>query len=1620
MPGIANRVRKASSARAGPKRGFTPASIGETSDAMYGSLAASAGGLMKPELPSSAFKQRRVEMAEEEKGSVALRTVTYPIFAASTEATYQSEDGSSFTVSTQDAPMHIPGSAAGLSASLINASVPYVWNNLKQDQTLTVSGKFPRRVVLGGDVSIPYSLSLPTSGSSIPSGFGNTSVPYLMDQEYQPFWLSPGVLDSFLDGTDETMGENGKFDGATRWFDKATGQTEGARVARSRTLTINLDSDLTTLGFSAPNLNTHLTRMVRQEYEAGKYVYGTPSSTVTGSDTSFDITIDFQDSSLWNATGEIKVGSTAQFVAETEDTIPGANVTSVSLGTISQLSQPQLSGELQTSSPMIRFGQDSGSSNPHSSNIELPRSFLDAVKSSSFDQQGTNDAHGAFNWIMSFNEELLENMRTIAHTILSRSKGFTAGVTSEIAEADFDQDYQDDCARGIIVLAEWSTDLRWYTLIAYPNPLMANGGFGTTVTEAQSRDGGWFVMMDLQTSNGQAPIRHEDLWDSFTTANMYTTGSGARKVGIPLSTKLSTDATRNTVEDYPGQGYNRMPVHEPLQFTVVTATNTESSRHELYATINVVNDASAASSTFTAPRIQVTENFSDTLYTNDPDGSSPWNGMNLNYFRIGSMPYKVTGHTNEIGNFQNNLLYNTGGGTVWGANSTDAFFLGDLFFLTFEDTPTLTGTSIESGAHTTDQHAFAYGVTLAQLIRDRYNSEYRQLYRPSDADPLTQLPTLSAGSPTEYVTVQSVSKTAVVPRGEFDSVQQYIDAVNGALQESTLAECGVEGLIQLDVDKLGETNGDVDYDLQVHINRPIDGTDNPLLTETITTNGSEPLLNQRLNTMLFNSSFQDDMPKYTRIKSKGDYALLIADSATCGQALEDLLLVHRPSLTFRYIRNNRSPVISLGSSVFHRVVDADLILPESAQDTDDTVIVGLATVYQASAGGNLVYETRVWRDSTDAITTSSSIITLGDPERDEPNAIVGRIAPFVHGTINRAYFVSAISVIRGNDEHNNIIQTTLEYFGGNTNIISSSQADRSETGNTFGALSNYVVQDMKVVGGTFSSSAKRPELLFIMRKASNSASTNYKLVYQRIQISGSDIDHQARVIDATLQSSFENAHLVTGALETNYEVNSYVALAQLAKITLKDEQTQSDLVLTAPRNSNNETVLYVLDTTGTGSFTTFRIKDGDTQAFTIVADKDDGSVVSAMYHESDDHLSVVFSKGKVSDYEITANSITGTGSGNTVPQHTYQYATAPATANDFGTSDAVVGTFQKADGTGSAEEHIFFVGDLIEYNDGTTVEVLTEPHFLHRTSTHQAATQDSIKFFQDQRLPTKVTFDPSHVMDPIWTDTEDDFEEAANYVPFELDMVFGDYRHGTKTYDMFDKSATGVGDPLVTSYSNTSVVLPKGNYTFQTLGRAINELVHTADVDKFGLDTFLFEDSRSLRTLFVGAKLSTSLEDFLPQEVSLSWSSGPFSTLFTQNSITLTAQGASERTYYDGLNYSATGLEAIRTVYLKCNFVQGGMNPQRQKSQILASIPVDKAPGQTLVALPSVPLKVSAENFLNQGDAATDLEFLITDEAGTPIDIGKENPWSVNVLIEWEQDINPARLRQSGSETRHR
>ena len=523
-------------------------------------------------------------------------------------------------------------------------------------------------------------------------------------------------------------------------------------------------------------------------------------------------------------------------------------------------------------------------------------------------------------------------------------------------------------------------------------------------------------------------------------------------------------------------------------------------------------------------------------------------------------------------------------------------------------------------------------------------------------------------------------------------------------------------------------------------------------------------------------------------------------------------------------------------------------------------------------------------------------------------------------------------------------------------------------------------------------------------------------------------------------------------------LDDLVKAAQMPKITMKEkfgDHEDALMAINVPTNSGGHAAAFMVKYDSAS--TSYILYHADAQ---VLHDTSNGLCSRVLFTQasknsvvtqSKDTISLIMNTGHVHPYfyspahgivDGTSGSKDGTEHGSDTDADAFDLNTTtnslrfqfsvPTTAANIAV-DGVTSNVQDATGSGD-ETHLFFVGSLVTHGEPGLSEDLAADNFIHRTSEHRDPNQDSIRYFTDKKLPVSITFNPASIMEGVWTTTESNFfgRSANAYENFGLDFIANGI-HDSTSYDMFT-STNGRGNPLTTVASSIPIVLPKGNYTFQSLGRAINELLHDVDVNTstyadeadlvhraFSMDTIRFENNEALKRLFVGAKLSNDYEDDLPSAISLSWDTGtPFAALFSANSISLAAASPEPREYFDALQYTAAGLKTIRTIYVQANFVQGGINPQRRKSQILASIPVDKEPGQTLVANPSLPLKVSAENFLNQGDTNTDLEFTLLDEAGEAVAIGTENPWSVNVLIEWEQDINLARLRQSASETRHR
>ena len=1692
MPGIANRVRKASTARAAPTRGFLPSTVGQTSDYMSGSLAASAGGVMRPEMPSSAFKQRRVEMAEEEKGSVALRTVTYPIFAASTEATYTSDDGSSFVVSTQDAPMHIPGSATNLTASLVNASVPYVWDNLKEDQTVRVDGQFPRRVTLAGDKEISYTLTQPsatiqnTSGtvSSPPDNQETTN--YLQDSDEQPFWFRPALEDAFVNM------ESGRLSRTTgslgEWKDLTTSSGAAMKGVGHQIVIINHNSITSTSRI----VGATVVQVQNNGVIAYGNVLGVPSATVTQIlsnkysapfTSGFDITIIRYQRYIFG-------NGAHNPIIQGQVTISNSSITNFSDLTLVTAS-PQLTGQLGTGSPMLKFGQfDADPLFSH--DLTMEDTAMAALRSirSSFEHGTTTNfvASGILNMTLRFNKETLDAMNRVTDKLQSAYGSLLAPPAAEN-----DVEYIKNVLKTSIVLCSFditqpiftgsppSLGTRKFTvrvlLICNPRGIARLLGEGSA---GASR--AWRIAFEMVPKNDMG----NNIGIGYDAAPNNVGSSGSTSISISNQGSIQNGrglvmGASVRVNSSDGDGAR---IFEPCLLSIEiprTGINWSSPSHNQQMRINVtltqMTGGAAQSFVTNGTLINLPANQYDsgTIFGAASTEKNGWHVLQAENFTIGSSQHIIVqptdfayfGTPSDVGevntfeavkaaNFDTNLEFvatvgSINGNKIWETGRDYGFFVGDVFAVDNARLATIYG--ISDIAETVSQ-----GFNRHKAIMNRYKDPLLQQFDEETASPFVALPSLDATTASEYTSLVTQTRSFKLPPGSYESVESYIEAVNKALSEDTASQCGLADLISLDIDHESmDADADRKYKLEVHYNRPI-SNDNPLLTATTTGSGAEPLLNQRVNINMGN--LDTAFPIYTKVREAGDYVLLFADGLTAGQSPLDALLIHKPSLTVTATTLIQSPNASID---FDRILDVTLFEGKATTDLPD----GYTGIVALRCSGR----------PNDDLRIQPLLIAAHDPGRVYgSNLLPSGVAPAAaNGTtaLTGKDVIASLDMISDTTTGDtNFGAYALSFFDPNnsnsvTNIVARIKAtnadgtnDSGSTGYGFASYSNAVqtnnaqtgTTDFVILDMSFVSIENNNAFLAILkRRVSGGAPDQVELILNRIaQSGGSNVMTAVQNAAGTgVINAFNNIDLTlnrVGVLSDG-KIGNFGLAARLPKITntnrgvIPADVTTTTLGINIPASTFSSHNVAVLLKKEPGTNGGLALKYSAMGQDSVVShDSEDGPCVRVLFSQTElteaeilagqqpeDQINLVMANGHVHVYPITARGIVGGDQSNKISAITdkwYEFANAP-TASEVGITDAVSSDVHSAATPSTTEQHMFTVGEFTSYEDGDTSQALAAPNFLHRTSMNKAGNADIIRYFEDKKLPTKVVFNPREVMNAVWSDSEDDFLDITPYDNFEQDLI-NDADHNSKKYDMFDprtaanQAADDRGDPLVTKIISESLTIPKGNYTFTSLGRAINELLHELDDTKFGIATIVFEDNASLRKLYASARLSNSFTDDLPSQIKLSWSSGPFANLFTESQILLQASGPDPRVYTEDVSYVTTGLQAVRTVYLRCNFVQGGRNPQRQKSQILASIPVDKEPGQTLVALPSVQLKVAAQNYLNQGDANTDLEFRITDEAGNPLAIGRDYSWSVNVLIEWEQDINLARLRQSDSETRHR
>ena len=505
-------------------------------------------------------------------------------------------------------------------------------------------------------------------------------------------------------------------------------------------------------------------------------------------------------------------------------------------------------------------------------------------------------------------------------------------------------------------------------------------------------------------------------------------------------------------------------------------------------------------------------------------------------------------------------------------------------------------------------------------------------------------------------------------------------------------------------------------------------------------------------------------------------------------------------------------------------------------------------------------------------------------------------------------------------------------------------------------------------------------LLFCMRHQSNNNDYTFEFKILASDNVQTNIDAEIPAIVNTAATAAENP------TSEHHDMKVRVSPSgNLAAITFPGNHASRAVVVFDLRSAQNFAVILEKDSPGHGTY---------------------GEPTDVSFHKVvPDNFSVVYSKGSVETYSLT------TGTRN----HFFQVIPDP-TGGALGFTNFVV-TQVTNSVTAENFDHTFFVGDFASYLEAGATVNLSQPDILHRTSA--VANPELIaSFFENRELPTQITVKLGNLLQHL--------DETSSGAAQVSGNMLSDARVES-AFDLFPSDQRPT-DQLSANKSFT-ISIPNGSYSSQTLVDTINlEIIKQDSTMPFPLLNVL--NFEALEKLSFAATLSLNFQDNFPRKVTLTYNKTSASDITTikdlasligwdlsTGDISLTATSNTPRIVYSGILSNKYNFDQIKNLFLLTNFARSGLNTLREPSQILAKIPVNVEQGQLIVSEPSVPLRVNAYDNLRDGEG-TRLEFSLVDENGTPINIGASTSWSVNVLIEWEQDIDPTRLMQSQTDTK--
>jgi len=506
-------------------------------------------------------------------------------------------------------------------------------------------------------------------------------------------------------------------------------------------------------------------------------------------------------------------------------------------------------------------------------------------------------------------------------------------------------------------------------------------------------------------------------------------------------------------------------------------------------------------------------------------------------------------------------------------------------------------------------------------------------------------------------------------------------------------------------------------------------------------------------------------------------------------------------------------------------------------------------------------------------------------------------------------------------------------------------------------------------------------LLFCMRHQSNN--NDYKFEFKALAADGTTETNHDSNIPAIVNTAATAAENPTSEY---HDMKVRVSpTGNLAAITFPGNHASRAVVVFDLRTAQSYAVKLEKDSPGHGTY---------------------GEPTDISFHKVvPDNFSVCYSKGSIETYSLA------TGTRN----HFFKVIPDP-TGGALGFTNFVV-TQVTNSVTLANFDHTFFVGDFASYLNGGATLNLSQPDILHRTSA-VANAEVIASFFENRELPTQITVKLGDLLQHL--------DEGSSSTA----QISGDMLQDARVESSFDlfPSDQRPTDQLSQDKSFT-IPIPSGSYSPQTLVDTINlEIIRQDSTMPFPLLSVL--NFAALEKLSFASDLSLNFQDNFPRKVTLTYnktSSSDITTIkdlasligwdLSTGDIVLTASSNTPRTVYSGVLSNKYNFDQIKNLFLLTNFARSGLNTLREPSQILAKIPVNVEQGQLIVSEPSVPLRVNAYDNLRDGEG-TRLEFSLVDENGTPINIGASTSWSVNVLIEWEQDIDPTRLMQSQTDTK--